>query len=199
MDFHYSRLIAIALYQGVCVWAILRGDRPLRYTGAAVIISDLLSPIVQRHAHLEQPQFGVLAVDVITLVAISLFLLRDRRWWLVVATASLLMSTLTHLAALIGSPISPRVTYFSRMFWLFGMVAAVGWGVVMRERQRRDSRPAAEAAVRSLIAEHGEARTRAELDRRYLVASDPVEKADAARLVQALKQLTLTRARDGAM
>ncbi len=199
MDFHYSRLIAIALYQGVCVWAILRGDRPLRYAGAAIILNDLLSPIVQRHAHLDQPQFGVLAVDFALLVALSIFLLRDRRWWLVVATALLMMSTFTHLAALIGSPIDPKVTFYARMFWVFGMVSAVGWGTVMQERRRRDSRPAAETTVRSLIAEHGEARTRAELDRRYLVASDPVEKADAARLVQALKQLTLTRARDGAM
>ncbi len=98
MDFHYSRLIAIALYQGVCVWAILRGDRPLRYAGAAIILNDLLSPIVQRHAHLDQPQFGVLAVDFALLVALSIFLLRDRRWWLVVATALLMMSTFTHLA-----------------------------------------------------------------------------------------------------
>jgi hypothetical protein len=199
MDPYYSRFIAIALYQGVCVIALLRGDRPLKATGAAIIINSLVAPVVQRHAHLNEPQYGVLAVDAVLLVALALILLRDRRWWLVVATALLMMSTFTHLAALIGSPINPKITAYARLFWAFGMIAAVGWGVVMRERRRHDSRPAAVATVRSLIAEHGEARTRAELDRRYLVASDPVEKADAARLVQALKQLTLTQTRDGAM
>ncbi|MBN9318253.1 MAG: hypothetical protein J0I28_00975 [Caulobacterales bacterium] len=199
MDFETVRLIGRLLYYGLCVAAVLRGDRPLRYVGVLIIANALLSPIVQPHDDLRAPRYGVMAIDFMLLLSMALILLRDRRWWLVVATALCLMTTLTHLAGLIGAPIESRITYFGRLFWAYGMVAALAYGLVERELHRRNPRRQAEATVRALVAEHGEARTRAELDRRYLVATNPTEKARAAELSEALRQLTLTRERDGAM
>ena len=186
------------LYYGICVIAVLRGDRPLRYVGAAIVANALVSPLLEPNDP-SAARYGVMIADVALLVAMSATLLRNRRWWLVVATALWFMSTLTHVAGLIGAPIDARITFYGRLFWAYGVVAAVAWGLVERELHRRNPRRQAEAVVRSLVAEHGEARTRAELDRRYLVATNPTEKAKAAELSEALRQLTLTRERDGAM
>ena len=199
MDFETTRLVARFVYYGVCVIAVLRGDRPLRFAGATIVTGALVSPILQAHQNLNAPQYGVMVADVVMLAVLCITLVRNRRWWLVVATAVFLMSTLTHLAGLIGTPINPRITATARLFWNYCMIAALGWGVIVRELHRRNPQRRAEAMVRALVAEQGEARTRAELDRRYLVATDPREKARAAELSEALRQMALTRARDGAI
>jgi hypothetical protein len=164
-----------------------------------IIANALLSPILEPHHDPSAPRYGIMALDVALLFGMAIVLLRNRRWWLVVATAFYLLTTLTHLAGLIGAPIHPRVTFYGRMFWAYGTVAAVACGLIQYELHRRNPRRRAEAMVRALVAEHGEARTRAELDRRYLVATNPTDKARAAELSEALRQLTLTRERDGAI
>jgi hypothetical protein len=193
MDLDTLKLIARAVYYGICVAAVLRGDRPLRYVGTTLIASALLSPLAQRLGPLDQPQYGVLLIDIAALVALAVILVRDRRWWLVVTASFAFISTLTHVAALIGTPISPYAVATTRLIWNYAKISAVAGGLIAHERNRRFAQR--EDVVRALIAEQGEARTRAELDRRYLIATAPGEKAEAARLVEALGRLA-TRQRD---
>jgi hypothetical protein len=133
MDMYHLRKIVETLYYGICVAAVLRGDRPLRYIGVAIVANSLLSRLLQRHDALDQPQYGVMVADIALLAFMSAVLIRDRRWWLVAATGFLLMSFLTHFAALFGSPIRAYVIYTVRLAWSFAMVLALGWGLLQHE------------------------------------------------------------------
>jgi hypothetical protein len=133
MQLYYLQAVGKVLYYGVCLAAAVRGDRPLRYAGVAIVAGSLVSPLMQRRDALDQPQYGVMVADVALLAFMSVVLIRDKRWWLVAATGFLLMSFLTHFAALFGSPIRSYVIYTVRLAWCFAMVLAVGWGLVQHE------------------------------------------------------------------
>jgi hypothetical protein len=133
---YYLQAVGKVLYYGICLAAAIRGDRPLRYAGVAIVAGSLVSPLVQRRDALDQPQYGVMVADVALLAVLTVVLMRDKRWWLVVATGFLLMSFLTHFAALVGSPISTYTTYTVRLLWCLAMVLAVGWGLFQHERRK---------------------------------------------------------------
>ncbi len=188
MDLHHIQMVGRALYYGICAIAILRGDRPLKYVGAAIIGNAVITPLAQAGHVLDGPYFGEMALDIITLVAMAAILVRDRRWWLVVSTACFLMQTLTHIAGLIGPHIPAYTISTARLLWAYGSVFAIAWGWIAFERGR--GREGDARTVRTLIAEQGAARAQAELDRRYLTARTPAERAEATRLVETLRQLT---------
>jgi hypothetical protein len=187
MDLHHLEMIGRVFYYGIPVAAVLRGDRPLRYAGAAIMANTLLTPLAQIGHVKGQPYYGIAVLDIGLVIALAVFLVRDRRWWLVVATACFLMCTLTHFAAMIGAPLHAYTISTVRILWAYGMILSVGWGLGAHELYRRGA--SRTDAVRALIAEQGEARTQAELDRRYLSARTPAERAEATRLVETLRQL----------
>jgi hypothetical protein len=137
MDLYHLRKIGEALYLGICVAAVLRGDRPLRYVGAAIVFNSVITPIVQWRYVRGLPNYGEMVVDLVLLAFMSAVLIRDRRWWLVAATSFLLVALLTHIAPWVGAPISAYMAATVRLLWNNAMVLAVGWGLALHEHRRQ--------------------------------------------------------------
>jgi hypothetical protein len=151
MDIQQLRSIGRIVYYGICLAALLRGDRPLRWASVVIFANVLLSPALHLDHVGNGPLYGLITIDLALFVALAAMLVRDRRWWLVAATGFSLMSLLTHFAALIGTRPSLFVMDSTRTLWSYAMVFALGWGLLQHERCRR--RVGREDVIRALIAD----------------------------------------------
>lgn len=109
--------------------ALHRGGRDER----AATIAFLVALIASQPASLLMPpaagpQYAVMAIDAALCVAFMAIAARSTRFWPIWATASQLVGTLTHLAAVLRPQLAVEAYATTQPFWAFPILAAIAVG-----------------------------------------------------------------------
>lgn len=132
-------IISLSLAILVCGLAMWRGDQPARWTGAAFLASWLGSMAVyQRDPY--SADYGILAVDIATLVVFVWISMRTRRIWTLIASAFATIIVASHIATMIDLRLSISTFLVSMAMWSYGVLACIAFGTWAGRRERRRAR-----------------------------------------------------------
>jgi hypothetical protein len=120
-------LVSLTLAVLVCGLAMWRGDRASRWVGAAFLASWLGSMLVYRRDPYNA-DYGILAVDAVTLVVFVWISMRTRRIWTVVASAFMAIIVASHVAVMIDLRVTLGTLFFSMAVWSYGVLACIAFG-----------------------------------------------------------------------
>ncbi|MBX3480336.1 MAG: hypothetical protein KF842_08040 [Caulobacter sp.] len=120
-----------------CGYAIVRGDRPARWCGILVACAWIGSFLLQDRQHNHAPQYAVAGLDVLLSLAFLALTLRFRRLWLVVASASQLLTAATHVAFVLDPRILALGFMTAYYVWSYITLIALVWGSIQAVRARR--------------------------------------------------------------
>ncbi len=183
-------LVGYALMVGSAAGAMIFGGRTHRLIGVLLIVSGVLTPHMQAPAG--APQWGLLALDILTAIPAVMLLLRHRRPWLMLVTALILMMTATHLAVLLDPSIRTYAHFTLLIIYSYGIYLTLIAGVIGHLlRDVRRERAHSQAMARELIARLGP-EAAAEADRLMSGSGSPSERLRARGLVRAVRRLSAT-------
>lgn len=128
-------IISLILAILVCGLAMWRGDRSARWTGAVFLADWLGSLLVHRH-QVHNADYGVLAVDIVTLAAFIWISMRTRRLWTIVASAFMAIIVASHVAVMIDFRVTINTLKVSMAIWSYGVLACIAFGTWAAERPR---------------------------------------------------------------
>jgi hypothetical protein len=135
-DTLYSQIGAAA---GVIVvtFAFLKGDEPERVGGGAYAIGALASLLLQDDSQLYGPQWGLMIVETVMLVAWAALAWKSRRSWPIWACAFQSVAVMSHV--LTTTDMRPPIAAFYAVVNLasYGVLLALALGVVHAWRDRR--------------------------------------------------------------
>lgn len=128
-------IISLILASLVCGVAMWRGDQSARWIGAAFITSWVGSLLV--HSGDERSaDYGVLAIDVVTLAVFVWISMRTRRLWTIVASAFLMIIVASHVAVMIDLRVTINTLKASMAIWSYGVLACIAFGTWAAVRRR---------------------------------------------------------------
>ncbi len=128
-----ARFAALLLACGFVFW---RGGRVERLAAVATLAAWLATPLLTDRDWLS-PQYGVLAVDLGWLAALSALALRGGRYWPMPAAALALLNVLIHLAFVLDPRVWPWAFFYGDfvLSWMIVAVLVVGaWVEAPRTR-----------------------------------------------------------------
>jgi hypothetical protein len=128
-------LISLILAILICGLAMWRGDRAARWVGAAFLASWVGSLLVYRHDP-HNADYGMLAIDIATLVAFVWISMRTRRVWTLVAAAFMAIIVASHLAVIIDLRVTLGTLWISMAMWSYGVLACIAFGTWAAWRDR---------------------------------------------------------------
>lgn len=131
-----------------CGYAILRGDRPERWCGLLIAAAWAGSFLLQDRAHNLAPQYAVAGLDVLLSLALLAMTLRFRRVWLIVASASQLLTAATHVAFVIDPRIAALGFMTAYYIWSYVTLIALVWGTRRAALARAGRAPPRQESVR---------------------------------------------------
>jgi hypothetical protein len=108
-----------------CAVVFGRGRRPERLGMTLLAMAFLVTPLVEARGSWYEPQYGILTVDVLTLVALIAIAVRYDRYWPICAAAFQAVAVLTHVAFLIEPVALYRAFFFGNFsigFLLLGSI-----------------------------------------------------------------------------
>jgi hypothetical protein len=125
---------ALALTVGVVAWA---GGRPEKIGVTLIAAAWIITPFVELRQSWYQPQWGILAVDLLTLAGLVGMSLAYKRRWPICASGFQALAVLTHLAFLV----SPHALYRGYLYANFAigylLLGSVLGGVALEARPTR--------------------------------------------------------------
>ena len=140
-----AQIVSWAALAMTCAIVAWRGRRPERLGMAVVAVGWVVTPFVQRLGSWYEPQYGILAVDVVVLAALVALAFRYDRYWPICATAFQAVAVLTHLAFLINPRALYRAFYFGNFAIGYLILGAIIGGVAIESgaayRLRGPQRP----------------------------------------------------------
>jgi hypothetical protein len=131
--------ISVTIAILICGLAMWRGDQPARWIGAAFLASWVGSLLVNRHDPYNA-DYGILAIDVLTLVVCVWVSIRSRRIWTVIVSAFLTIIVASHIAVMIDLRVSLNTLRVSMAIWSYGILACIAFGA-WTGRDRGRARP----------------------------------------------------------
>jgi hypothetical protein len=117
----------LALAAAIVFW---RGRGPERLGMAIIVVGYFATPMVERRDNWYAPQFGILAVDMVMLLAFISLAFRYRRHWAICAAAFQGVAVLTHFAFLIAPHTLYRAYYVGSFSIGYLVLGAIVGGVV---------------------------------------------------------------------
>lgn len=135
----------LALTSAIVFW---RGRRSERVGMAILIVTFILTPMVERRDNWYAPQLGIMAVDWLTLAGLAWVVFRYGRAWAVCAVAFQAIAVLTDFAFMIAPRTLYRAYYFGNFSIGYLLLGAILGGVIferarpIRPRGLRRSAPA---------------------------------------------------------
>ncbi|NBB14590.1 hypothetical protein GVN21_04345 [Caulobacter sp. SLTY] len=132
--FFVAGIVAMVLACGYALW---KGDGPARWVGGLVAAAWVGSWALQDRAAIAYPQYAVAALDVVLLLVLAGMALRFRRAWLMVATASQLLTAATHWAFVLDPRIATLGFMTAYYAWSYATLAALVWGTRQAVLSRR--------------------------------------------------------------
>ncbi|HYC75550.1 hypothetical protein [Brevundimonas sp.] len=135
-DTLYSQ-IGAALGVIVVTFAFLKGDEPERVGGGAYALGALASLLVQNDSQLYGPQWGLMIVETVMLVAWAALAWKSRRSWPIWACAFQSVAVMSHI--LTTTDMRPPIAAFYAVVNLasYGVLLVLALGVVQAWRDRR--------------------------------------------------------------
>jgi hypothetical protein len=126
-----------------CVLALWWGERTERIAAVAMFAAWIVTPFAANPDRWSQPQYGVLAVDLVLLAVLVAISLRTDRWWPLWATAFHAVGVCIHIAVMVDPKVWPRAYFFAGgIFGRLTLIALVVGAVNVRRRRRRLERAA---------------------------------------------------------
>jgi len=132
-------LVSLILAVLVCGLAMWRGDRSARWVGAAFLADWLGSLLVYRRDPYHA-DYGILAIDVATLVVFVWISMRTRRIWTIVASAFMAIIVASHLAVIIDLRVTLGTLFIGMAMWSYGVLACIAFGAWAARRERTHAR-----------------------------------------------------------
>jgi hypothetical protein len=113
-----------------CWFAVVFGGNSERCGAAIIFLGAILSlPAATLFgSRWESPEYGVLAVDVLALIALLALALRSNRFWPLWVTSFQAIAVVTHLATMADHLILPRAYAIAQPFWGYPMLLALALG-----------------------------------------------------------------------
>lgn len=130
-------LIGMLAMAGACIYALWKGDTPARWVGGLVAGAWIGSWVLQDRNALGYPQYAVAGLDVVLTVVFAALALGFRRAWLMVATASQLLTAATHWAFVLDLRIATLGFMTAYYAWSYATLAALVWGTRQAVLARR--------------------------------------------------------------
>jgi hypothetical protein len=131
--------ISLILAILVCGLAMWRGDRAARWIGAVFLASWLGSMLVYRR-DAYNADYGILAVDTVTLVVFAWISMRTRRIWTIVASAFMAIIVASHVAVIIDLRVTLGTLFISMAMWSYGVLACIAFGTWAARRGQGHAR-----------------------------------------------------------
>ena len=126
----------------VTAFALWRGGAPERSIAVANVVASLASGLVEDRQQWFDPQWGVLAVDLLFLAVLVGFALTANRAWTLFASAFQLLGVVTHAAMMADHKVSPWAYITAGVIWSYLVLIALAVGT-WRHARRRPPSPAA--------------------------------------------------------
>lgn len=120
----------------ICGLAMWRGDKAARWAGAVCLAGWLGSILVYR-ANAYNPDYGVLAVDVASLIGFVWISMRMRRIWTVILSAFMAIIVASHVATMIDLRVTMGTLVIGMAMWSYGVLACIAFGTWASWRESR--------------------------------------------------------------
>ena len=128
-------LIAVSIFYlfaafAICVTALIWGGRDERAVATGFLVTTAASLIAAaiQNARYQEPQYTVMAVDVLYLVFLLLIVGRSRRFWPLWVAAAHLVGTFTHVVRILQPSMLAEAYASVQPFWAFPMLGALAVG-----------------------------------------------------------------------
>ena len=125
-----AQMVGWACLAATCLAAGWRGERPEKIGAGLVAAAWVLSTLVERRHNWLEPQYGILAVDITTMVGLAALAYWSRRGWAICAAGFQTIAVLTHLVFLINPQALYRAYYMSNFSIGFLLLGAILAGVL---------------------------------------------------------------------
>lgn len=135
LDTLFSQIGAI-LWLGVCAFALLKGDRPERFTAGALVVAWLATLAVHRDTVLTSVPIPVMLIDVVLLVLLIGLSWRTDRSWPVWAAAFQSIIVLVHIVTLIDFRIRAIAYLSAQTVGSYGLLACLAIGTFLAWQTR---------------------------------------------------------------
>lgn len=129
--------VALTVVSGYALW---RGGLAERWAAAANLAAWAATKLLQDRRDWFDPQWGILYVDIAFLAALVILALVSDRYWLLFATAFQLLGVVTHLAIVADAQVRSLAYLRSLAIWSYLVLATLGVGTALVDRQRRRQR-----------------------------------------------------------
>jgi hypothetical protein len=128
--FYAALLFYLFVVLAICASALIWGGRDERAAATGYIVAAAATWIVAmtQRVHYREPQYAVMAVDIVFLVFLLLIVRRSRRFWPLWVAAAHLVGIFTHIVRIL-QPSTLAEAYASvQPFWAFPMLFALAVG-----------------------------------------------------------------------
>lgn len=113
-----------------------RGDRAARWLGATLLISWAASLLIyHRNAH--ATDYGVLAIDFVTMLIFIGLSIWTRKIWTVIASAFMAIIFTSHFGVIIDLRVRIATFWMGMAIWSYGILACIAFGAWAGWRDRR--------------------------------------------------------------
>lgn len=131
-----SATVGFVVMAVVCLYAILRGGRPEKIAGVVIAVAWAASSLLQDRAHILSPQWAVAWLDVLLFAIFVGMALRWRRGWLILASATQLLTAATHFTALLDPRLFALAIITAYYVWSYATLIALAWGTHLAARRQ---------------------------------------------------------------
>jgi hypothetical protein len=128
--------ISLIMAMLICGMAMWRGDQAARWAGAVCLAGWLGSILVYR-VNPYSADYGLLAVDVASLIGFVWISVRMRRIWTVILSAFMAIIVASHVAAMIDLRVTIGTLVVGMAMWSYGVLACIAFGTWAGWRERR--------------------------------------------------------------
>jgi hypothetical protein len=136
--FDLIRLAAGTLiFFGLCGLAIWRGGRPERIVAITLLVTMVITPLVQTGVGEDSLEVGMFLVDTFFMLVVFWVALTSDRWWPLFCAAFALLAAVSHVARTFNDQIGQFSYITATVMWSYGTVYALGAGVFELERRKR--------------------------------------------------------------
>lgn len=126
--------ILMLVVSGLALW---KGGPPERIVAVANVVASLVSGLVQNRNNLVDPQWSLLAVDIVFLGLLLWLALRSDRYWPLFTAAFQLLSVVGHLAIMADPTVGGWAYITSGVIWSYLVLAALAVGTWNCWQRRR--------------------------------------------------------------